>query len=155
MANSLKIGNKIKQARQALGLTQKQLAEKVDAEVLSARLLKLDEERARLDEERQAVERMQTRAVPIPTVAMFQSLGEELRRRMAEGPPAAAKALLRTCIRRIVANPSGRLEIELTMGKRTKSTGLVSEFAESDGWWTRHDHSANAGRPFRIVVNVA
>jgi len=75
---------------------------KIASEILKERLVRLDGERAKLEAERAKLERLNDRVVPLPTVEMFRSLGQELRKRMEKGPVAAAKTLLSRFVTRIV-----------------------------------------------------
>jgi site-specific DNA recombinase len=112
---------------------------KVEAGVLSPRLARLDEERGRLQAQREEFEREKTRTVPIPTPEMFRAMGEQLGQVFREGPVPAAKQLLRQLVRKIVVPAEGPLKAELVIGKPRDLRGSGDEFATPNGWWSWGD----------------
>lgn len=129
-------------------------AGKIDAGVLTPRLTRLDDERVKLAEKREELERIKLKTEAVPTVEMFREYGQELRRKYESGPVPATKLMLRRFVRRIVM-ADGALKAELVIGRPQQSSGSRDEFALSDGWWARSDHGGNVRRPFRIVIRVA
>jgi len=79
---------------------------KIDPDTLKNRLAKLDNEKERLGEKRAELERPKAKVVAIPTVEMFRQIGNELRKRVEEGP-RPARMLLGQLIRRIIVSPAG------------------------------------------------
>jgi len=107
---------------------------KIDPDTLQDRLAKLDKEKERLGENRAALERLKAKVVAIPTVEMFRQIGNELRKRVEEGP-RPARMLLGRLIRRIIVSPTGSLNAEPVIGTPENIKGSADEFDISDRWW--------------------
>lgn len=123
---------------------------KVAPAVLTERLGRVDRERDELSEKRQALERAQSRIRPIPTADMFHSLGRDLERRLASGPPAAAKALLKVLVRQIVVrrqrdNHKPTLQAEIIAASPRNLSTSDDDFAPRRDWWTNRDGRAKSG----------
>ena len=88
----------------------------------------------RLGEKRIELERLKAKVVAIPTLEMLRQIGDELRKRVEEGPRPAGM-LLRRVIRRIIVSPTGSLKAELVIGTHENIKGSADEFDTSDRWW--------------------
>ncbi|MFB3819470.1 MAG: hypothetical protein ACE147_17560 [Candidatus Methylomirabilales bacterium] len=71
----------------------------------------------------------------LPTVAMFQQIGQELRRRIEAGPKVAAKQLLRRFVSKLVVSARA-INAELVIGSPRDIRGSDHEFSLKDRWWS-------------------